>query len=123
MTTLKSYKKYWQQKAKKDEIAKEKLRSDAIKIAERLKDIIVKEFRVKKVVLFGSILEKGCFDQDSDIDLAVEGLPKEAYFAAVARLIMESPFEIDLKPIEDVSDLLKQRIEKGKVLYEKTENF
>ncbi len=52
-------------------------------------------------------------------DIAVEGLSKKDYFSALARLMMESPFEIDLKPIEDVSDLFKQRIAKGKVLYEK----
>ncbi|GER94580.1 DNA polymerase subunit beta [hot springs metagenome] len=122
MTTLERYKKYWQEKAMRDEISREKLRHDAIKFTERLKEILIKEFPVKKVVLFGSILEKGCFDEDSDIDLAVEGLPKDAYFTAIARLIMESPFDIDLKPVEDVSDLLKQRIAKGKVLYEKAEN-
>lgn len=122
MVTLKQYKKYWNERAAKDEIKKENLRKDALKIAEGLKEILIKEFRVKKVVLFGSVLEKGCFEEDSDIDIAVEGLPKKDYFSALARLMSEGPFEIDLKPIEDVSDLFKQRIARGKVLYEEREN-
>ena len=120
--SLAKYKKYWKDKAVKDEILKEKLRQKATGIAEISKNILVNEFSVNKVILFGSILEKGCFEEDSDIDIAVEGLAKEAYFTALARLMMESPFDIDLKPIEDVSKLLKQRIARGKVLYEKREN-
>jgi predicted nucleotidyltransferase len=122
MVTLKQYKRYWNERFAKDEIKKENLRKDALKIAERLKEILIKEFHVKKIVLFGSILKKRCFEDDSDIDIAVEGLSKKDYFSALARLMMESPFEIDLKPIEDVSDLFKQRIAKGKVLYEKRED-
>lgn len=34
----------------------------------------------------------------------------------------ETTFDVDLKPIEDLSDTLKQRIAKGKVLYEKRED-
>lgn len=122
MTAVTKYKKYWEERAIKDEILKEKLRKDALRIAERLKDILIKEFSVKKVILFGSVLEKSCFDDSSDIDIAVEGLSKKAYFIAFARLMMESPFDVDLKPVEDISDLLRQRIARGKVLYEKREN-
>lgn len=122
MVALRQYKRYWNERVAKDEIKKENLRKDALKIAERLNEILIKEFYVKKVVLFGSILQKRCFEDDSDIDIAVEGLPKKDYFSALARLMMESPYEIDLKPIEDVSDLFKQRIARGKVLYEKRED-
>lgn len=122
MTTLRQYKKYWNEKAVRDEIAKEQIRQKALRTAEILKNILVEEFSVKKIILFGSILEKGCFKEDSDIDIAVEGLSKDKYFIALGRLMMESPFDIDLKPVEDVSDLLKKRIAKGKVLYEKREN-
>lgn len=85
---VKKYKKYWEQKASQDRIAREKLRQQALKISKRLGEILISEFHAKKVVLFG-------------------------------RLMMESPFDVDLKPMEDISYLLKQRIAKGKVLYEK----
>lgn len=117
--TLKKYKKYWDERASQDRTALEKLRRQALKVSKRLGKILISEFHAKKVVLFGSVLDKKSFKEDSDIDMAVAGLPVELYFAALGRLMMESPFDIDLKPMEDVSYLLKQRIAKGKVLYEK----
>jgi len=122
ISTVKKYKKYWDEKASQDRIAREKLRQQALKISKRLGEILVSEFHAKKVVLFGSVLEKSYFKEGSDIDIAVEGLSKELYFAALGRLMMESPFNIDLKPVEDVSYLLKQRISKGKVLYEERDH-
>ena len=116
---VKKYKKYWDERASHDKIAREKLRRQALKVSKRLGEILISDFHAKKVVLFGSILDKDGFREGSDIDMAVEGLPAELYFAALGRLIMESPFDIDLKPIEEVSPLLKQRIEKGKVLFER----
>ncbi len=120
--TVKKYKKYWDEKASQDRIALEKLRQQALKVSQRLGEILISDFHAKKVVLFGSILDKDGFREGSDIDMAVEGLPAELYFAALGRLIMESPFDIDLKPIEDASVLLKQRILSGKVLYEKRDH-
>lgn len=90
MTTLGDYKKFWHKKALRDEIKKEELRKHAMKVAHRLKDVLAVEFGVKKVVLFGSILQKGYFDEDSDIDIAIEGLKKGSYFTALAHLMAES---------------------------------
>jgi predicted nucleotidyltransferase len=118
MTTLSKYRKYWEDRERLEKTALEKRRKDAVRTAAELTDVLVKEFGVKKVVLFGSALTKGGFRKDSDIDLGVEGLPKESYFEAVARLMMASRFDVDLKPIEDVSDLLKKRMTGGRVLYE-----
>jgi len=119
MTIVAKYKKYWDEKAVRDEAAREKLRHDAMNIAKRLAQILARDFSVSRVILFGSVLEKGKFNEDSDIDLAVEGLSNDAYFTALARLMMKSSFDVDLKPVEDIGDLLRQRISKGKILYEK----
>lgn len=122
MASLARYKKCWDRRAIKEKALNEHLRVKAIKSAYKLKDILVKEFAVKKVILFGSVIEKGSFKEDSDIDFAVVGLSKKKYFTALGRLIMESPFNVDIKPIEDASELLKQRIKRGKVIYEKRKN-
>ncbi len=119
MTAIAKYKEYWDKRRAEEDIAGEKIRIKAVREAKHLKDILVKEFPVEKVVLFGSVLEAGRFREDSDIDIAVGGLPKKLYFKALARLMMESDFEVDLKPVEDVSELLRQRIQKGKIIYEK----
>jgi len=119
MGKLAEYKKHWQIKEAEEAAAGEILRAKAFKTAKLLTDILVTEFGVKRVILFGSALQKHGFDRESDIDLAVEGLEKGFYFSALARLMMESPFEVDMKPIESVKTLLKDRIKKGVILYEK----
>jgi len=81
--------------------------------------MLVRNYPVRKVILYGSVIEPGRFKKTSDIDIAVEGLPKKHHFEALALLMEASPFEVDLKPIEEVSELLRQRMVKGKVLYEK----
>lgn len=119
MATFAEYMRHWDEMALRDASLREHLRKDALRTARNLVDILAREFRVTKVILFGSVVKEKSFDDFSDIDIAVEGLRKRAYFSALARLMMESQFEIDLKPIEDVSDLLRQRIEKGLLLYER----
>lgn len=118
MASISAYKKSWERIERKEKALQEKRRREALKVAEGLKDILVQEFNVSRVILFGSVLEKHGFDAASDIDIAVEGLAKKSYFKAVARLMMQSPFPVDLKPVEDVRESIKKRIEKGAVLYE-----
>lgn len=119
MTSLKQYRQSWYRQTAKDYRTSERMRINALQTACEMKDILVREFQVTQVVLFGSVLVKGRFSKDSDIDLAVKGLPRKSFIAALARLISESPYEIDLKPLEDVGELLQQRIMRGKVLYAK----
>jgi len=119
---VEKYKRHWALKDARDAAAREKLRRDALRTSEKLKDILRDEFHVKKVILFGSVLKKKYFTERSDIDIAVEGLKRNAYFIALARLMMESRFDIDLKPVEEANELLSQRIAKGKVLYEKRDH-
>lgn len=47
-------------------------------------DVLAREFGVRKVVLFGPIA-RGTAGADSDIDLAVMGLPPEQTFRSMAR--------------------------------------
>jgi len=123
MTTVSEYKRYWEKKSLEENAFREELRKEAVRTAAALTEMLVKEFGARRVVLFGSALTKGAFREDSDIDLGVAGLPRESYFAAMARLMMSSRFDVDLKPIEEVSELLKKRISGGRVLYEHKEDW
>ena len=118
MVAIAAYKKSWERIERREKALREKRRTEALKIAKDLKDILVQEFKVSKVILYGSVLKKHGFDADSDIDIAVEGLAKKSYFKAVARLMMQSPFPVDLKPMEDVRESIKKSIAKGVALYE-----
>lgn len=72
----------------------------------------------RRVILFGS-LARGGFRVDSDVDLAVEGMPSDNYFHAVGELLRRCPCPCDLVTLERASPLLTQRIhEDGVVLYE-----
>ncbi|TSA11175.1 MAG: nucleotidyltransferase domain-containing protein [Deltaproteobacteria bacterium] len=113
------YKAAWEERARRESAENEAARAKAVQVAQSLTEMLVRNYPVRKVILYGSVIEPGRFKKTSDIDIAVEGLPKKHHFEALALLMEASPFEVDLKPIEEVSELLRQRMVKGKVLYEK----
>ena len=53
--------------------------------------ILKETFGAQKVVVFGSLLEKGSFSPWSDIDLAVWGIPASRFYAAVGAITGLSP--------------------------------
>jgi uncharacterized protein len=67
-------------------------------------------YGAERVVLFGS-LATGRLREQSDVDLAVWGLPVQDYFAALADLmgLFEAP--VDLVRIEDAPESLRERVE------------
>jgi predicted nucleotidyltransferase len=80
---------------------------------------ILRRYGAKRIVLFGSLCQPGRFHRTSDIDLAVEGIPKRDFFRAGADLMMVLDWPVDLKPWEELDDAFRDLIaEKGEVLYE-----
>ena len=69
------------------------------------------QFRVEKVILFGSLVDASQFLPNSDVDLAVSGLRSEDYFEAwrVVEAILED-CRVDLVELEQVTDSLRQSI-------------
>jgi predicted nucleotidyltransferase len=62
-------------------------------------DVLVREFGVRRVVLFGSVA-RGAARPDSDIDIALEGLPPGQTFHAMARAAEVAGRNVDLVPME-----------------------
>jgi predicted nucleotidyltransferase len=121
--TSHAYKKYadaWEKRAKAETRRAEVRRREALSEARRAARILADEFGVDRVVVFGSVLRPGAFREGSDIDLAVEGLAPGRFFEACGRLMVELEFEIDLKPVEDLRGLIRERVKEGEVVYEKT---
>ncbi len=91
--------------------------------------ILVERYGARRVWLFGSLLPGHVLHRESDIDLAVEGLPSNQYFPALARLWdvladanCELPFALDLVPLEDAQPSLVNFIHtEGKLLYEQSQ--
>jgi len=87
--------------------------------AERLAEVLAQEFNVRRVFLFGSLAREGDFHSRSDLDLAVEGLPRHQYLTAVERLEEEAGVHVDLIDLAEANDRVVRAIDKeGRLLYE-----
>lgn len=70
---------------------------EAWALARAAAKILKQKFGARKVVVFGSLLEKDRFLPWSDIDLAVWGIPGSKLYAAIGTITGLSPFiKIDL---------------------------
>lgn len=69
-------------------------------------------FGARRVILFGSIAGQGGWHAESDIDLAVEGLPPAEFFPAYAacRDLLPQGLELDLVAIENAYPEMRARI-------------
>jgi predicted nucleotidyltransferase len=75
----------------------------AWQVARLAATLLNKNFGVRKVFVFGSLLNEELFHLKSDIDLAVTGLDEKHYYRAQGQLLALDPeFEIDLILMEDV---------------------
>ncbi len=86
--------------------------NDAWEKARSAARVLKDSFFAKKVILFGSLLDKNAFDMSSDIDLAVMGVPDGIFYKALGSITeVVFPFNVDLVDINDCSESLKKVIE------------
>lgn len=91
-----------------------------IREAQRLSQLLAEKFEIETIYLFGSLVWNEVHAPETDIDLAISGLPPEQFLDAVTYLERESKFPIDLVDLNKISDHLRQRIlDEGKLLYER----
>lgn len=77
----------------------------------------MKQYGVRRVILFGS-LARDRFAEESDIDLAVEGLLPSGYFEVLAQVNRMAAHWVDLKLWEDLDLHFQARVlDTGEVLY------
>ncbi|MBM3269206.1 MAG: nucleotidyltransferase domain-containing protein [Candidatus Sericytochromatia bacterium] len=89
------------------------LRVDARQAAEAAAERLATTLGARRIFLFGSLARGIRFDEHSDVDLAVEGIPPQRRFEATL-LAEESGgrFAFDVVPIENAPDSLRERIER-----------
>ncbi len=78
----------------------------------------LKSLGAKRVIVFGSLIE-GDFKIDSDIDIAVEGLPESKYIEAIIeteKILSTADIDFDLVLYERAYTWIKERINRGKAL-------
>jgi predicted nucleotidyltransferase len=103
------YVAYWRQRQAEGRARSRRLGQRARTDAARIAAMLRRDFGVTRVVLFGS-LARDRFLPDSDIDLAVAGLPAPVFFSALAQASKLSEFPVDLKPLEDLDLHFKTRV-------------
>jgi predicted nucleotidyltransferase len=91
-------------------------RDERERLLNRIREVaamLKKRFGAKRVILFGSLAHAAWFTPGSDIDLAVEGLAKDAYWQAW-RMAEEliSDRAIDLVELETVRESLLRAIQR-----------
>lgn len=69
----------------------------------------LRSYGARRVWLFGS-LAWGVPDAHADIDLAVEGLPRSIYFAALGELLSRGTTSVDLVAMEEIPEAFAARI-------------
>ena len=77
--------------------------------AEETKNLLRERYCANRVWLFGSLVA-GAPTADSDVDLAVEGLPSTVYFNALADLMSLFRAPVDLVRLEEAPHSLHDRI-------------
>jgi uncharacterized protein len=92
--------------------AMERLHIDGLKAATEAAQMLRREFGATRVVLFGSMLNQN-IHENSDIDLAVWGLPESDYFKAVGKLQGLGKFQFDLIEPQNASPYIVDAISQG----------
>jgi predicted nucleotidyltransferase len=108
---------FWRRRQAKQKLYNQRLMQLARADLPQIIQMLIKEFGATKVILFGS-LAKGRFRAESDIDIAVEGIPRGKLFPAQAAANRLTRLGVDLKPLEDLEPHFKNRLlATGEVLY------
>jgi len=81
----------------------------------RLESLLRKGFEFECLFAVGSLVS-GRFTRRSDIDLVVKGMKPEDFFKAHALLLRESPFDIDMKPYEELSQTFQADVRKRGII-------
>ena len=96
----------------KERKAEEKRKRDlAIKKAREIAGVLREKYKVKEVILFGSLIWRPDFIwKGTDIDLLVKGIEDERYFEILADIsYISHPFHVDLIPSEKAWPAVKKR--------------
>jgi predicted nucleotidyltransferase len=87
-------------------------RRRAWRVARQAARVLREQFGATRVVVFGSLAQRGWFTQWSDIDLVAWGVADERFYQAVATVTGLSPtFKVDLIDPEMCRPALRQAIE------------
>lgn len=88
--------------------------------ADRILEMMVREYHPARIWQWGSVLEPEQFREGSDIDFALEGIPDaKTWFRLLGDAMELTEFSLDLVELEKIAPEFADIIRlKGKVVYE-----
>jgi predicted nucleotidyltransferase len=101
---------YWRDRQAKEAAASKALAKRAWADVERIARLLTTDFGATQIIVFGSLVQGDHFDIDSDIDIAVKGIPPDQYFTAMAAANRITSQWVDLKPIEALDPHFLQKV-------------
>ncbi|MBD3315067.1 MAG: nucleotidyltransferase domain-containing protein [Chitinivibrionales bacterium] len=93
----------------------------ALADADSIIQMISRNYNPKRIYQWGSLLNPEQFDENSDIDIAVEGITgPDQFFSMRAEASTMTDIPLDLVEMEHIDDLARESIRTyGKVVYER----
>ncbi|MEW6698710.1 MAG: nucleotidyltransferase family protein [Bacillota bacterium] len=109
---MENLRRAWQKRASQKREDLEKLRQDALIKAAAAAAHLKKNYKANAVYLYGSLAWGKHFSHRSDIDLFVEGFPKEEnYWIMLVELEeISRPYEINVVLSEDATFSLREKV-------------
>lgn len=108
---LQQYVAHFRQRQERDRQQQQQRYQHGWEQARLAADILKTTYSVQRIFLFGSLLSPEVVHPNSDIDLAVWGLPLEHYSNAVGTLLLTvKEFSVDVVCLETAQPSLKQSI-------------
>lgn len=108
----------WRHRLEQKKRVEDQRRQLAVERAWAAASVLREKYGAKKVFLYGSLAWGPSFDERSDIDLMVEGLPDQAgYWRMLAEVgDVVRPFEISVVRQEDAFESLRKKVQETGVL-------
>lgn len=94
-----------------EQAEREAMRLRARADAEAAAGVLRQRFGATRVILFGSVARPGGFFEQSDIDLAVSGIPVSTFFRAWAEAARVASVEVDVVDLAECSPTLRTVID------------
>lgn len=66
----------------------------------RLLGALGPQYNIRRAYVFGSVCRPGCFMPESDVDIAIEPLGPESFFAAMSAFALALGREVDLVELD-----------------------
>lgn len=104
----------------KSRIVDESLLHRAWQVAHEVATVLYEQFGATRVVVFGSLTEPMWFTSNSDIDIAVWGLPQDLYDKAYSKIMnFDSGFKIDIINFDISKGIFRERVQHQAIPIEK----